>query len=126
MINGYSFLYPSDFQFTHDFSGMSEISNSVNGVSLIFTFIGGDQINMCTSEESFISNPRNLPGRTYSKEVIKQGVVYKYFVVDTSSNPSYFARYSLVHDRKCLQISESSNSNDFSILNSILNSVTFR
>ncbi len=124
-LNGYSFLYPSDFKFAQDFGGMTKISNSVGGTQLMFAFMNSDYVDMCTRQERFISQPMNIPGVTYSKEVRNQDVVYKYFEIDKTSSPGYFAKYSIVHGNKCLSISETNTSHDFSILDSVLNSVTF-
>lgn len=125
-LNGYSFLYPSSFKFAQDFGGMTKISNSVDGIQLMFAFMNSDYVHMCTDQEMFISKPLNIAGETYSKEVRNQDVVYKYFELNKPSSSGYFAKYSIVHGNKCLSISERNTLNDFSILDSILNSVTFK
>lgn len=125
-INGYSFLYPLDFKFTQDYGGITKISNFVGGVQLNFAFMNSNYVDLCTSQERFISNPLNIPGETYSKEVRNQDVVYKYFELNKPSSPGYFAKYSIVHGNKCLSISEHNTSHDFSILDSMLNSVVFK
>ncbi len=125
-LNGYSFLYPSDFKFAQDFGGMTKISNSVGGIQLMFAFMNSDYVDMCTSQERFISQPLNIPGEMYSKEVRNQDVIYKYFELNKPSSPGYFAKYSIVHGNRCLSISERNTSQDFSILDSVLSSVTFK
>ena len=125
-LNGYSFLYPSSFGFTQDFGGMTKISNSVGGIQLTFAFMNSDYVDMCTSQEKFISKPLNIPGQTYSKEIRNQDVVYKYFEINNPSDTSYFANYSIVHGNRCVSISERNPSHDFSVLDSILDSITFK
>jgi hypothetical protein len=123
--SGFSFIYPSSFIFTHDFGGRGIISNSVNNVQLSFWYNAVGESSRCNSFPRQIELGSARSTETYTSEKINGNTVYK--DIDLADwHPSFSATYAISHNGRCLVFVESNKVDDFSILDSILDSVIFK